>query len=361
MVANIACPLPMTVEEITPEWLTAALRIKAAGATVRGCETLSTVNGTTTVIRLRLDLDDAAKLAGIPERVILKGGFEPHSRHMAELHKLEVQGYRDVMSVLGLPCAACYFADYREEQRQGIVIMEDLSLRKVDFCSALKPQTFNQVAGRLTTLARFHAKTWNSPEFKTGRWSWVEPGLGPLRDMWHRAYMQPEVWSKFVNSPRGAASSVRFHDLQWARDALDRLVRLSDSLPHVVVHGDAHLGNTYIDQNGGHGFYDPMIHRDHAIRDVGYHLAGALDTYDRRRWEGALLQHYLDELARQGVQPPSFDELLRIYGAYLALGFFIWLCNDTRFQTEQINTANAARFSAAMIDHDTVGILRTLD
>ena len=361
MAARTVHPLPMSVGEITPEWLTSALRTRAPGATVLGCEILSTINSTTTVMRLKLELDAAAKLAGIPERVVLKGGFEAHSRRLAEIHRLEVQGYRDVLPVLELPCAACYFADYRADQLQGIVIMEDLWLRKVDFCNALRPQTFDQVAGRLTAMARFHAKTWDSPEFKSGRWSWIEPGLGPLRDMWHQQYMQPEVWSKFVSSPRGAASSVRFHDLQWARDALDRLVRLSHRLPHVIVHGDAHLGNTYIDQDGGHGFYDPMIHRDHAIRDVGYHLAGALDTYDRRRWEGALLQHYLDELAGEGVKPPSFDEMLRIYGAYLALGYVIWFCNDAIFQTEQINTANVARFSAAMIDHDTLGILRTLD
>lgn len=353
-------PLPMTLEDITPAWLTLALQSKTPGVTVRAAEIVDVVRGTCTKVRIRLDVDEAGRRAGIPERVILKGGFEAHSRHMAALHELEVRGYRDVLGHLGLPSPACYFALYRPDQLQGIVIMEDLSVRKVDFCDALRPQTFEQVAARLSLLARFHAKTWNSPELE-GRWTWLTRGMPSIRDLFERDHLQPDVWSRFVKLPRGAAASVRFHDMEWARETLDRLVRLSNRLPHVVLHGDAHLGNTYIEPNGAHGFYDPCTQRDHAMRDVGYHLAAALDTADRRRWEGPLLQHYLDELARNGVEAPAFDEFLHIYKAYLALGLLIFLCNNAVFQSEAVNTANVARFSAAMIDHDTVSVLESID
>ena len=353
-------PLPMSIEEITPAWLTAALRTRAPGVTVRGAGVVDVNNGTCTKIRLRLDMDEAGRAAGIPERVILKGGFEPHSSLKHHLHEREMRGYRDVFPVLSLPSPTCYFADYSEEQRQGVVIMEDLVERGVEFCSALRPQTFEQVARRLEILARFHAQTWDTPEFENGRWTWVERGMRSIRDNFQRQYMRPDVWRKFVESPRGAASSVHFHDMDWACDAMDRLVVLSDRLPHVVLHGDAHLGNMYIDADGSPGFYDPMIHRDHAMRDIGYHIAGALDTADRRRWEGPLLQHYLDALRRHGVEAPGFDETLRVYGAYLALGFIIFLVNDTLFQPEAVNTANVARFSAAMIDHNSKDIIRSI-
>ena len=97
------------------------------------------------------------------------------------------------------------------------------------------------------------------------------------------------------------------------------------------------------------------------MRDVGYHIGAALDTADRRRWEGPLLQHYLDELRWNGVDAPGFDETLRDYGVYLALCYFIWLINESHYQPEANNTACVARFSAAMIDHDTVGLLRAMD
>jgi hypothetical protein len=50
-------PLPITVDEITPEWLTRALRTRAPGATVQAFEIVDVVNTTTTKVRLRLDRD----------------------------------------------------------------------------------------------------------------------------------------------------------------------------------------------------------------------------------------------------------------------------------------------------------------
>lgn len=353
-------PLPMTIEQITPAWLTAALSSNAPDVSVREAEILDVINGACTKIRLRLGVDGAGRRAGIPERVILKGGFEPHSRDKAALHEREVRGYRDVFPVLSLPSPRCYFAAFNEQQQQGIVIMEDLQLRGVDFCSALRPQTFEQVAARLTVFARFHAQTWDSPEFQSGRWRWADDGMPRHRRNFQQRYFHPNVWRKFLDLPRGAASSVRFHSMDWARQALDQLVLLSSRLPHAVLHGDAHLGNMYIDADGSPGFYDPMIHRDHVMRDVGYHIVGALDPFDRRRWEAPLLQHYLAELRRHGVDVPHLDEALRIYAAYLAIGYLVFLVNDALFQPEAINTANVARFSAAMIDNDTQGVLDSI-
>jgi len=96
------------------------------------------------------------------------------------------------------------------------------------------------------------------------------------------------------------------------------------------------------------------------MRDVGYHIVGALDTADRRRWEGALLQHYIDELRKHGVDAQPFDEMFRIYKASLAAACIIWLVNDTFFQPEAINTANAARVSAAMLELDAISVLDSL-
>ena len=106
-------PLPITFEEITAEWLTAALRQKASEVTVRKAEIVDMVRGTTTKIRIRLELDEAGRNAGIPELVILKGGFEPHSREvgMNQMFQREVRAYRDVFPVMPLPTPACYFAD----------------------------------------------------------------------------------------------------------------------------------------------------------------------------------------------------------------------------------------------------------
>lgn len=353
-------PLPLHIGDITREWLTAALGVYFPGVTVLNSQIVDVNNGTCTKIRVRLEMDEKGKGAGIPETVILKGGFEPHSRAMSNMHRMEARAYRDVLPVLKLLSPLCYFADFEEESQQGIVIIEDLVARGVSFCHPQTPQTHEQVARRLTDLARFHARTWGGVELGPGgRWDWTHdviasfyPHFGP--------FFEDGSWEKWVNSPRGAAASVRFHDKRWMADALRKLVRFTAPMPKCVLHGDTHLGNLYIDPDGSPGFFDPQPHRGPGMYEVAYHVGGALDIADRRRWEGALVRHYLDELAREGVQIPGFDDAMHQYSAFLALGYCIFLLNDTEFQTEAINTAYTARFSAAMLENHTVEILAAM-
>ena len=353
-------PLPISIDEIDREWLTAALRSQAPDVTVKDFSIVDINRGTCTKIRLRLNMDDAGKRAGIPETAMLKGGFETHSRTMHHMHDKEVRGYRQLFTATKLRSPTCYFADYDAERLQGIVIMEDLVARGVRFCHPLEPQTHAQVLNRLTWLARLHAHTWNTTELASGgQWSWTNDVMQAMRT-YMAQYLQPTVWRRFIESPRGAAASVRFHDMQWMGDAIERMFKLSQRLPLCVIHGDTHLGNLYEDTDGTPGFFDPQPHRAPALAEVTYHIAGGLDPADRRRSEGALLQHYLDELARNGVEPPRFEETLRNYGAFLAFGFCIFLTNESHYQPEAINTAYTARFSSAMLDHDTIGLLRAI-
>jgi hypothetical protein len=353
-------PLPTSIEEIDRDWVNAALRRRYQEVTVRAVEIVDIKHGTCTKIRLRLDVDEAGKRAGIPETVILKGGFEPHSREMDYMHEVEVRAYADILPTTGLPHPKSYFAEFDAERRQGIVIMEDLVARGVHFCSPLRPQTHEQVRARLTLLARHHAKTWNTPELAPGgRWEKVPDTLVQTK-IHFATYFKEAEWQRFVDSPRGAAASVRFHSIAWMKDAVERMAALAEREPHCIVHGDTHLGNLYIDPDGTPGFFDPVPHHAPSMVEISYHMACALDTADRQRWEGSLVQHYLDELAGCGVTPPSFDDAMRQYGIFLALGYLIFIVNESFFQTEAINTAYTARFSAAMIDHDTIGLLRTI-
>ena len=91
--------------------------------------------------------------------------------------------------------------------------------------------------------------------------------------------------------------------------------------------------------------------------EVCYHLVAALDVADRREHEAALLRTYLDALAREAITPPHFEEAMDAYRREIAYGLFIFLINETRFQDEAINTAYAARFGTAALDHDTFRLL----
>jgi hypothetical protein len=340
MPAESYFPLPIAVEDVTAEWLTAALRQRAPGVTVKGAEVVDTIFTTCSKIRLRLDRDEAAVAAGIPELIIVKGGFQEHARTLGHMHLREVRGYRDVFPENPLNHPACYFADYQDDPQQGIVIMEDLVAKGVEWCHATRPQSFEQVALRLTHLAAYHARTWDSPA--------IAPG-GKWADL-----------VDFTRAPRGVATSVRFHDRDWMIAAWRRTIAYGQTLPYCVLHGDMHLGNLYIDPDGTPGFLDTLASRGPGMLEVSYHISASVDLADRAKWEGALVQHYLNELARNGATPPSFDEAMRQYGLFLIYGLFIWMTTESAYQPEAVNTANAARVSQAMLDHDALGLLATI-
>jgi hypothetical protein len=349
-------PLPTTFEELDADWLTAALRVKRPAVTVSRAEVVDMIRGTCTLVRMRLATD----AADVPETVILKGGFETHSRDWSRMHMKEALAYRDVLPVLGLNSPTCYFADYEPETRQGIVVMDDLAARGVTFCHAQTPQTYAQVERRLSMLAAFHARTWSPAEqLRQGPWGWLRDHAEDS-ESYIRSFMTPEVWTRYVTAPRGAAGSVHFQDAAWVAQAHARITRLAQTLPHSVLHADTHLGNLYVEADGTPGFFDPISVRGPAMMEVSYHLCCALDVADRPNWERPLIRHYLDEVRRAGAEPPSFDEAMWQYAVFLARGYGVFLVNDSIFQAEAVNTAYLARFSAAMIDHDTLGHIAAL-
>jgi aminoglycoside phosphotransferase (APT) family kinase protein len=64
-----------------------------------------------------------------------------------------------------------------------------------------------------------------------------------------------------------------------------------------LLHGDPHIGNTYLLADGDLGFLDWQVaRRGNFSLDLGYFLQGALTTDDRRIAERQLLQEYRDAL-----------------------------------------------------------------
>jgi aminoglycoside phosphotransferase (APT) family kinase protein len=231
--------------------------------------------------------------------------------------------------------------------------MEDLCRDGVVFCDALKPQSFEQISRRLQALAKFHAQTWDSPEFKPGgRWADIMGRFETWGLEYIYRYLRPEVWAHYMASPRGAATSVRFHDRDWMEAALLQLAQIQSTQPLCLLHGDTHLGNLYITEDGTPGFFDAQVALGAWHHEISYHIVCAADLADRKGWEQELLAVYLTALAKHGAPAPDFEQAWLDYRRSIAWGLFIFLTNEIRFQTESVNTAYAARFSQAALDHD---------
>lgn len=351
-----ALPLPLETSQITSSWLTAALRQKMPGIDVTSAEVVDVELGTSTKIRVRLSATGEGS-EKLPETIMIKGGFEEHSPSMKAMYVNEVRFYADIQPYVPMKSPACYFAGSDPESHQSIVIMEDLRRDGVIFCSALKPQSFDEIALRIDAMAAYHAATWQSPEFEEGgRWSDIYSRFETWGLEYMQRYLVPDVWRHYMASPRGAATSILFHDRDWMDHALKRIGQIQHEQPVCLIHGDTHLGNLYI-ENGEPGFFDAQVARTAWHHEISYHIICAADLADRAKWERPLLERYLAGLAENGVDAPDFDAAWLDYRRSITWGLFIFLTNETRFQTESINTAYAARFSQAALDHDLKNLL----
>ncbi|TAK52017.1 MAG: hypothetical protein EPO25_14745 [Gammaproteobacteria bacterium] len=135
----------------------------------------------------------------------------------------------------------------------------------------------------LDQLARLHARFWNSPRFAQDLdWLWtpVSGGfhdflLGPggefLRDQVHRSEYKQSLLARL-----GRTFDEAWHTLWNAQ-------RILASGPTTLLHGDAHVGNSYLLPGDRMGLLDwQLMLRGRWSHDVTYILITALDTEPRR-------------------------------------------------------------------------------
>lgn len=338
--------LPETPEGIDADWLTAALSRMQPGLIVKSAKHTQRIDGASTKLRMSLETEGS----DFPPSILIKAGYQPHSASMLDMHQNEFHAYRDLIPTLDVNAPKCFFAG-EDATGYSMVIIEDLDLRGAKFQSLQHPLDFKTAAGFVEGMARYHARWWGADLDTLFPWA-----AGPM-DMRNSFYfdilLTPEKFEHYVRSPRGAAMPRQMKDP--ARIARGHNV-LTDSylqMPLTMQHGDTHLGNLYTDADGTPGFLDWMPRKGPYSLDFTYFIIAATDVEDRRRWEGALIQHYLHTLRGLGVDAPTFDEAFDAYRRDVIWGLLIWFLNGTEFQTESNNTAAATRFGMAMLDHET--------
>lgn len=345
--------LPHTLADISPEWLSKLLAQGEPNLVVDSVAIVDVQHGACTKVRLaaRTNRND------FPSSLMMKVGFEPHSTHMRSMHVNEYHAYADLLPTVSLNAPKCFGAAIDSEGR-ALVILEDLCLRNVKFLTLQEPIDFELAKRFLEGLARFHARWWNAPDLDE-RFGWAPDTSEDGVAHYFHLLKTTEQFQRYATAPRGAAMPKVLLDPDRVRAAHLAMTAAhkSESMGMVVNHGDMHLGNLYLDADDAPGFLDMQPRRGAWSIDVSYFLIAGLDLVDRRRWEGALLQHYLHSLALEGIEAPSFDKAWSAYRRDVIWGLLIWMLNSSKFQTEANNTAAAVRFATAMIDHDTFGRL----
>jgi hypothetical protein len=359
-----AHPLPNSPEGLTVELLDRLVSERHPGSSVTAVELVEAkglAQQVSTAGRARLRLTYGHGSADLPRDVIVKMVIGQAGVDGA-LYETEVQIYRDVLPGLDIPQIACLGAAYEDATERLVLVLEDLTDRKPFFpLSTLKPLSPERVAGLLSHLAQLHARYWNSPELDTMN-DWLGTLLVGRQFDFLNAICVPAITQMMQESTYRADLVTR---TGWSPERLWNGVIATHRyheriMPRTLVHGDTGAHNTYHIEDGSYGFYDWQLSASGCwAHDVHYHIIESLSIADRKANERALVQHYLDELARNGVaDAPDIDTAMQAYGRAIIWGFTVgWLLCPERNYDMKIIITNLERLYSAMEDNGTLALV----
>jgi Phosphotransferase enzyme family len=347
--------VPKTWDEITPAWMSAALAAKFPGVLVDAVTVELRDDGTNR--RARLGVTYQVDQAGQGPATVFVKAADPAHKAMIRLTsgmfhepRLFTCGVR-----LPLECPSVYTALIDEADYDFVMVMEDLMARGADPRDGTRPMTVEQVATGVRGLARMHGRYWGERVLREPALEWLEPFV-PWRGM--EAAPLPAALERLGESAPAEVTSLTIETL------IDSIwkpyVATLTTSPQTLLHGDPHIGNTYLLPSGEVGFLDWQVaRRGNWSLDLGYFLQGALTVEDRRRSERDLLAEYRDSLGLPADELPSADEIWLRYRASVAHGLTLWLVTASagEWQRTDVSVALAQRYSLAYADLDTPSAL----
>lgn len=315
-----------------------------------------------TAARAVLNLNYQHNPENLPSRVILKLARDT-TKIMSPFYANEVLFYNHLRRNLDIEAPLSLGGLFDDNSGQFGLLMEDLSLRQAHFPNVKDAINLAQVESLVDTLAKLHATFWQSPRFQNDL-SWVqshtEGALSELQNHAATPLIQHEIESE--NFKREMVQRLRTTGPEL-RAGMMAMHKHQATLPQTLLHGDTHLGNTYLLPGDKGGFLDwQLMTRGYGVHDISYLVTTALSIEQRRQHEQNLLKRYLEQLQSHGVaHPPSFDEAWLEFRRSLVWGvYYGWLTTPVVNYGWEINVLNHLRLTTAYEDFDTGRLLQDI-
>lgn len=316
-----------------------------------------------TARRITVDVGYTYNPDSLPVRVTIKvarpglGGIP--------LYDNEVNVYKYLGDELPVVTPRCVGAWCDVDGATFGIALEDLRVSGAEFPTVLTPVGVEDVRLLLSQLAVLHARYWQSPRFGADL-SWLWPHTsGPI----HELFTDPSAVPALV--------ALEVRTVQFKRELLQSVGETTDSLlakvtsaqihqaalPTTLVHGDCHIGNTYVLPDGRRGLIDwQLTARGFCMHDVSYIIITALSVEDRRIYEDELIAFYHRRLLEAGVpDAPAVTDLLYEHRIAAAWCFYIgWLTTPLENYGWEINVANQIRLATAYRDLNSKVLLEAL-
>jgi hypothetical protein len=356
---------PKHEDDLTPELMTAVLAEDRPGLVVEKLavvEAIRALSGrASTADRVVLDLDyaEGTAPAELPRRVVLKTMLDvPHAPGV--MYETEVRFYREVRPHVPFEAPVFFGALFDRESGHFGIVLEDLRERGGVFANVTMDVSLDQIRQLIGYLAALHARHWDSPTLDT-EFSWMAtPSGGGMEALFAQILwrleevLEEEPWRKEILAPIGRPLAGLHADM------LKIAAGPFEDAPRTLLHGDTHLGNSYVLEDGSMGWLDFQLSlRGCYARDLTYIITTGLPIELRRLHERELIGFYLDSLRSHGVtHVPDREAAWTLHRQASFWGLVIgWMACPTANYGRAITEENVRRLAQIMIDLDVLEVV----
>ena len=312
-------PIPLTVEDFTPDWVTAALqssgtledeRVVAVEASPLGEE----FGFLGSLSRLALTYDRPR--AGAPTTLVAKFAAQAEmNRAFARqygIYATEARFFQDLQpSLKAMPTVRAFYTAYDPAAGDGVTILEDLQ-GKLRIGDQMVSPSEAEAERIVEQSAGFHATWWGRAD--TEELAWIPKTDGPVWQM-APATLQG-FWPVYQQNFGHLLTPALIATVERTWAEMDWVFKRFATPPATVIHGDYRLDNMFFPENEG----DPITVIDFQLMarargpyDIAYFASQSLDVEQRRATERDLVRHYHDTLVAAGVRDYSFDDCFEDY------------------------------------------------
>lgn len=304
-------PIPSTIDDITPDWLTSALVEGGEDCTVGSLEQVEIGAGlgvSASIYRITPTYSSGSGPESVIAKVRQVDDVAAVRSHMLQFYQREASYFRDVAPNSRVKVPQAWWAQSDEETPDYCILLQDLGgLRTVSQVDGLE---VDDAKAALNQLAIHHAEWWERrDDLSALRCNFpIDHEMYPviLPGLFTNGYAEV---SKYLDVPDIVHEVAKTYPERIGAN----LAKLGDS-PRTLLHGDYRADNLMFDTDGTPWVLDWQITGGGtAAYDLGYFLSQSLTSELLEAHEQELLDHYCVQVVAAGADPDSIGDLDWMY------------------------------------------------
>lgn len=302
--------VPRKLSDLTPQWLSGALRREVADVKVQPIAQGEGFMGL--LARLTLTYAPGPDGAGaLPQSMIAKLPTDDPAAvalgQMLRVWEREARFYLDLAPLLTVRTPGCFYAGGDESSGIFAMLLEDLSPYTAG--NQIAGATPDQAVAAVSWLARFHAAEAGGGHASGLSWlpaTDTDPMYLALQPMLEG------VWPAFVDKWGSFAPP---ETLGWVERSIPSFTEaLSEHLlAPTVIHADFRADNLFFDGDEVVALDWQAVALGQGLYDLAYFLAGSQQVEQRRATERQLVERYRQGLDAGGMEVPPADAFFDLY------------------------------------------------